>query len=237
MRGTRHATWSARVLTLGLTLGVSPLAFAGAEPENHEVAAEGEHHENGEGEGIVNWMSWDYGAAAKDPAHRGWPPPFGSALINFAVFAALLAKLGGKPFASFLRDRHQGIRKELDEASRLRQAALAQLAEYEKKVSGIDQEIDTLLAIIRKDAEAEKARMIAAAEAEAKRLKADAQRQIELEIERARIELRRGVVGAAVAAAEEILKKQVSTDDQRKLAERYVADLEKSAAARPGRSV
>ena len=83
---------------------------------------------------------------------------------------------------------------------------------------------------IRKEAEAEKARIIAAAEEQAQRLKLDAEKQIAAEIERARLELKRGVAEAAVAAAEQILQKQIGADDQRKMAEKYVASLEKRAS-------
>ena len=76
--------------------------------------------------------------------------------------------------------------------------------------------------------------MMAAAEADAKRLKEEAERQIAAEIDRARRELRRGVIEAATAAAEETLKKNIAADDQRKMAERYVADVEtRSKAGRP----
>ena len=70
------------------------------------------------------------------------------------------------------------------------------------------------------------AHLIAAAEQQAKRLRDDAARQIEAEIERARQELRRSVVEAAVASAETILKRQVRSDDQHRMAERYVRQIE-----------
>jgi F-type H+-transporting ATPase subunit b len=213
--------WAA--LGLGLLLAAAGAARAEGESDAEHAAA---HEGAGEPEGIVNWFSWDYGPNAKDPSHRGWPPPFGIAIINFVVFAGILARLGGPQLKTFVRDRHLGIRKELDEAGRLRKEAEQKLGEYERKIAGIDTEIDALLGNLRREAEADKQRIIAAAESEATRLKAEAQRQIDIEIDRARAELRRGVVEAAVAAAESILEKQVGSDDHRKLAERYVAEIE-----------
>jgi F0F1-type ATP synthase membrane subunit b/b' len=128
-----------------------------------------------------------------------------------------------------VRDRHDSIAKNLDEAAKLRAEAEAQLKQYEAKIAGIDAEIDTLLKQIHKEAEQEKARIIAAAEADAKRLRAEAERQIAAEIDRARRELRRGVIEAAVAAADEALKKNIAADDQRKMAERYVSEVEQQA--------
>lgn len=202
-------------------------------PEGGSYGAGADVNESEE-HGIVNWWSWDYdtgGHHAKDPAHKGWPPPFGYALINFGIFLAIMSRLAWKPLKKFMADRHDDIAKNLDEAARLRAEAEATLKQYEAKIAGIDREIDTLLAQIRKEAEADKARIIAAAQADAKRLKEDAERQIAAEIDRARRELRRGVIEAAVTAATESLQKNIAADDQRKMAEKYVADVEARAKA------
>lgn len=182
-----------------------------------------------EAHGIVNWWSWDYGAKPKDPAHKGWPPPFGFALINFVVFLGIMSRLAWKPLKQYMADRHDSIAKNLDDAAKLRAEAEATLKQYEAKIAGIDREIDALLAQIKKEAEMEKARIIATAEQDAKRLKEDAERQIAAEIDRARRELRRGVIEAAVAAAEASLQKNITADDQRKMAEKYVHDVEAQA--------
>jgi F-type H+-transporting ATPase subunit b len=219
--------FAALAITAALAAPVSAQEPA-AGAEAHEA------HEGGEAHGIVNWWSWDYGTDAKDPTHKGWPPPFGFALINFAIFLGIMSRLAWKPLKQFMIERHDGIARNLHEAARLRAEAEATLKQYETKIAGIDREIDTLLAQIRQQAEQDKARIIAAAEADAKRLKEDAERQIAAEIDRARRELRRGVIEAAVAAADETLKKSIATDDQRKMAERYVADVEaRSKAGRP----
>ena len=86
-------------------------------------------------------------------------------------------------------------------------------------------------------AEAEKARIMAAAEADAKRLRVEAERQIAAEIERARRELRTGVIEAAVAAADATLRRSIAADDQKKMAEKYVADVEYRDVERPAAEV
>lgn len=192
-------------------------------PEGGAWGAGPDVHES-EAHGIENW--WDLGYKSKH-----LPPPFGFALINFAVFLAIMSKLAWKPLKQFVAERHDGIAKNLNEAARLRGEAEATLKQYEEKIKGIDREIETLLGQIRKEAEAEKARMMAAAEADAKRLKADAERQIAAEIDRARRELRQGVIEAAIAAAQQSLQKNIAPDDQRKMAEKYVADVEARAKA------
>jgi F-type H+-transporting ATPase subunit b len=194
-----------------LCLG-TPIIAAAQEP-----AAEAEHQ--GETGGIENMWDWS----------NRTPPPFGYALINFVVFVAIMGKLAWPSIRNMVKERHDGIAKALREAAELHKQAEDELKQYQSKVAGIDQEIETLLTTIRKEAEQEKARIIAAAEADAKRLKLDAERQIAAEIDRARRELRRGVVEAAVAAADEALRKNIGADDQRKMAERYVGEVELSA--------
>src|SRR5262249_30599948 len=139
-------------------------------------------------------------------------------------------KLFGKNLQQFARDRHDRIKSDLEEAARLRDGAQAMVLEYQKKVQNVDLEIEALVDTIRKEAEAEKARLIAAAKEQAQRLKTDAERQIAAEIERARTELRRGVIEAAVSSAEKILREKIGAEDQRKMADRYVAGVEQKRA-------
>ncbi|MDB4967938.1 MAG: H+transporting two-sector ATPase subunit [Myxococcales bacterium] len=234
----------AATLLVAAPLFVATPLFAQENPVAHEQkegskSAEGGGYgagpdvNEGEAQGIVNWWSWDYGPNAKDPTHKNLPPPFGFALINFGIFLAIMSRLAWKPLKQFIRERHDSIAKNLHEAARLRSEAEAALGTYQTKILGLDAEIDTLLVQIRKEAETEKARIIAAAEADAARLRLEAERQIAAEIERARRELRRGVIEAAVGAADETLKKNIAADDQRKMAERYVGDVE--ARAKTGR--
>jgi F-type H+-transporting ATPase subunit b len=232
--------WLAAVAVAGV-LFAGP-AFAQQERVAHEQQEGSQSPEGGaygagadvnesESTGITNWWSWDYGSHCKDGAHKNLPPPFGFALVNFGIFLLIMSRLAWKPLKQFMLNRHDQISNDLDAAARLRAEAEATLKQYESKIAGLDHEIDTLLAQIRKEAEAEKARIMAAAEADAKRLKEEAERQIAAEIERARRELRRGVIEAAVATAQDSLKKNIAADDQRKMAERYVADVEARAKA------
>jgi F-type H+-transporting ATPase subunit b len=226
MRILARLSCSAALLA-ALTFATPSVAGADQDGAQDGNLVDADEHEHQETEGVVNWWSWDYGASATNPEHRGWPPPFGWALVNFVVFLGILSRILWRPLKEGWIGRHDRIKAELGEAKRLHAEAEAQLAEYTRKVSNVDREVDALLAELRRDAEADRVRLVAAAEAEAARLKAEATRQIAAEIERARAELRAQAVTAALAAAEEILKKNVHAEDQKRLAERYVADLDR----------
>ena len=251
----RSMLGSARAVAAGLWLlsaGVPSLAFAEGEGgEGHAAAAEGhagahelptecptamteaadeacrEYWEN-----HINWFSFDYKAGADQaPEHRHMPPPFAFALINFAIFAFIMWKLAARPLADFVRTRHTTIRKDLDEAQALHKEAEARLAEYQQKIAGLDREIDTLLAQVKQEAEGEKARIIAEAERQAVALKAEAEAQIQVELRRMQAALKSEAVNAAIAAAEQLLATRTTSEDQVRLSERFVAEVEKPAAS------
>lgn len=250
-----------RVRTL-LWIATTPIALtfllatpAGGSTQGHGAPAEavGEHGEHaaaeatghGEGHGAVvanpieNFADITYsgkdthgGVYEPEKGDHPMPPPFLAALVNFGVFAFLLGKYGGPSIARYVRDRHETIARQLDEATRLRDEAKARLDEYTAKIAGLQGEIDKLVASIRKEADDEKQRILADAEARAVRLRKDAEMQIDAEIHRARTTLEREVVLAAVAAAEKILREKTSDTDHRALADRFVAALDVST--KPG---
>ncbi len=209
--------------------GAHAPSAGGADEPGEAEGSEGEAEE-----GLVNWWSFDYGEGATDPKHHDWPPPFGWALVNFVVFLFVLGKILWQPLTRGWAERHDQIKGELDEATRLRKEAEAQLATYQHKVANVDTEVQTLLKQLHADAEADRARIIASRRERSESACAKADRQIKVEIERARIELRRETVAAALKAAETILKQNVREEDQRRLADKYVADLDRAAAQGKG---
>ncbi len=222
-------------LALMLALPVAAVAEEGAEHEeaaacttassDEQCANYWEHH--------VNWWSWDYKEPVKDASHRHMPAPFGFALINFAVFALIMYRLAAKPLRDFVRTRHVTIKKDLDEAAAAKAAATAKLKEYEAKIAGLEDEVAKLVAQVKREAEEEKQRLIAQAAEQAKRLRAEAEAQMRAEVQRIERALRREAVESALATAEQVLREKLSGDDQKKIADKYVSDLEghKAAAA------
>lgn len=181
---------------------------------------------------ILNWFSWDY--KGKEVHGHKMPPPFSMALLNFGVFVFLIGKLAGPSIKRMVRDRHETIAKQLAESARLRDEAKARLEEYSCRLDQLDREIASLVATIRAEAEAEKARIIADAEARAARLRREAEQQIQAELQRVKQGLEREVVVTAVAIAEKLLREKTSETDQRTLADSFVKSLGQTAI-RPGR--
>jgi F-type H+-transporting ATPase subunit b len=157
-------------------------------------------------------------------------PPFILALVNFAVFLAILARYGGPAASKLAAERHDQIKGALDEAKQLRDKAAGKLADYEKRIANLDGEIAKLVEGIKADAAADKARILAAADAQAAAMKRDAELRIAAELEYARAALTREVTIAATRAAEQLLSSRLQPADQEKLVATFIADVEKNAA-------
>jgi F-type H+-transporting ATPase subunit b len=203
----------------------APAAAMASEPAHGEHA--GGEAAGGHGAPHVNWFSFDY----KDDAHKG--PPLGMAILNFAVLVGLLTMLFGPKLRKFLVTRHDTIKRDLEEGRRLREEALRKLKEYETKLAGVDAEVAKLIAEIRRSAEDEKARIIADAEAHAAKVKRDAEDRIAAELDRARRLLEREVVDAAIAAAAKIIKDSATPDDQKRMVDDFIGDVQHRVEAQP----
>jgi F-type H+-transporting ATPase subunit b len=152
-------------------------------------------------------------------------------LINFSVLVFLVVRLLGRSLSETAKTRSATIAKDLDEAARLRADAEVRLKQYDDRLANIEQEVAEMVVGIRKEAEAEKARIIAAAEAQAVKMRKDAEAQLAQEWKRLAAEVRHEAARAAIGAAEEILKERVSDADERRIAQEFVRDLAAPAAA------
>ena len=145
--------------------------------------------------------------------------------INFLILIFLLSKFLFKPLTKFLADRSAGIEKSLAEAKAAHEAATKAQAEYQAQIRETQREIAAIREQGQREVEAERQRLIAASRAEAERLVAQAKAEIEAETKRAKASLREEAAGIAVAAAERLLGRIVTGDDQKRLAEQYVREL------------
>jgi F-type H+-transporting ATPase subunit b len=154
--------------------------------------------------------------------------PFVFMVLNFVLLLGLLW-WKGRPIASSVAvERHDLIKNALDDAAKLRQQAADKLAEYETKLKDADAEIKAMVEGMRKDAESDKARILANAERQAAQMKKDAEDRIAAEIELARASLTREVTSASALATEKLLRDKMQAGDQAKLVSSFISDLSAS---------
>jgi F0F1-type ATP synthase membrane subunit b/b' len=190
-----------------------PLGGAKALREAREGHAEGP---DGESEHLapINWT--DFGSST---------PPYLAMVINFGILAAGYYLLGKKPIAAALQNRRDTIAKDIDEANKMLGEAQERAKTYQAKLEHLEEEVKTARGALVQSGEAERERIVSDAEAKAERMRKDAEFLVDQELKQIRQDLWRETVEAAVSAAEDLLKKRVTTADQERMAEDYLADL------------
>jgi F-type H+-transporting ATPase subunit b len=202
-------------LVLAVALTVSGVAVASeGEPEGH--AAEGHATEAGE-----------HGAGDHTPTID--IKKLGLQLVNFSVLLFILIKFGGGAINKALAARHQQLKADLAAASELKSLAEAKLAKQEARLGSLEQEIAEMRRVLKAEAEAEKARLIAAAEERSARIKTETSFLVEQQVREAESRLRRESAEAALKAAEEILRRVIGPADQKQLLDTFISDIERSA--------
>jgi F-type H+-transporting ATPase subunit b len=186
---------------------------------NNERAAKG---------GFLNELLFRYENEKNPCDEKNQPPPFLASVLNFSLLAFVLFKFGKKPLADALLKRKQGIMAEIDTASRLKEDAESRLEDLEDKLENIESKLDEVRTEYAAQAEIEKKHILTEAEERRVRVRKDAEFRIEQELKTARAELLQEAVVKAVAAAEELVAKQVAQKDQDKMAADYLATVGES---------
>jgi F-type H+-transporting ATPase subunit b len=153
-------------------------------------------------------------------------------LLNFGVLIFILVKFGGPAIGKALAARHQQLKADLAAASVARAEAEARLKQQEARLAALEQEIDGIRNGVKAEAEAEKARLIAAAEERAKRIKEETAFVLDQQIKEAEYRLRREVAQSAVDLAEQMVRKSLGAGDQQRLVDSFVADVASPSAPR-----
>jgi len=145
--------------------------------------------------------------------------------LNFGLLAAALVFLLRKPVGQFFGGRRKQIAQQLADLERARDAAQAQLKEYEKKLTAAAGERERILADFVAQGELEKKRILAEAEAGAGRIKDAARLTIEGELKAAKRQLREELADAAVELAQKKLEVGIKADDQSRLIDEYLTKV------------
>jgi F-type H+-transporting ATPase subunit b len=142
--------------------------------------------------------------------------------FNFILMVGLLAYFVTKPVRKGLKARRDEIEKTLADAQAAKEAAEGKHREYSTKLAKATEEIATLTEAIRRDGELEREKILAAAKQMAVKIEKEADNKAISVVAKARIELREEAARLAVELAEDMLKKQVSADDQKRLVDEYM---------------
>ena len=137
--------------------------------------------------------------------------------INFLILVGVLVYFLRKPLASFLKDRSEMLRKSIDDAAKARAEAAEKLAAIETRTAKLSEEIAGLNAKMDVEAAAEARKLQETVTVEISRIRAQSEFTGEQEVKKAREELRREASILSAAAAEELVRKTLSPEDQERL--------------------
>jgi F-type H+-transporting ATPase subunit b len=154
-------------------------------------------------------------------------------LVLFGICLFILWKAAFPRIAEALDRRQKAIEDSIDAADRTRREADELLAEYRERLTAARQQADDIVARARKAGEQQEADAVADGRRRREELLEQARRDIGTETRRAIQEIRAEVADLTILATEKVTRKTLTTEDQRKLVEDAVAELDFAALARP----
>jgi F-type H+-transporting ATPase subunit b len=152
-------------------------------------------------------------------------------LAAFGVTMWLLRKLAFPRIAEALDKRQRAIDDSIDAAERTRREADELLAEYRERLQAARQQAEEIVSRSRKAAENAERESLEKAKGQRDELMEQTRRDIEQETRRAIQEIRREVGDLTVLATEKVIRKTLSEEDQRKLVDEALADIDFSSLA------
>ena len=155
--------------------------------------------------------------------------------LNVLVVLWLLSRFLFKPVSEILEKREKSVRETLEEARRQQDRATAMARDYEEKIARAETQAHEIVTKATRDAEHLRDERLKAAAAEAESLLDRARREIGEEKEKAVRELRQEAVELALLAVSQVIGRQISAADDRRLVAEFVGQLEgmESGRGRP----
>lgn len=150
-------------------------------------------------------------------------------VLAFLVALFILRKYAFPQISAALEKRQHLIEESIDSAERTKAEADEILAEYRERLKEARAQAEEIVARARKNGEAaERAAAEQAAEIREEQLER-ARKDIQAETARALQEIRREVADLTVAATERVTRKTLNEDDQRRLVEDALSELDFSS--------
>jgi F-type H+-transporting ATPase subunit b len=155
-------------------------------------------------------------------------------LLLFVLSLLILRKYAFPWISQQLDRRQRAIEDAIDTAERTRQQADALLDEYRERLHEAREQAQEIIERARKSADAYEHEVEAEAIARREQLMERTRREIEAETRRAIAEIRREVADLTVTATERVTRKVLTEEDQRRLVEETLNELDFSALTPQG---
>ena len=147
-------------------------------------------------------------------------------IVSFLITLFVLKRYAFGPIQKTIDERRERIRHALEEADEARVEARRLLEEHRSLIGQARGEGEQILAEARRVADAQRARVKEETEADRQRRLEETRRQIEAETQRALGQIRAEVAELTIVAASKVTGKVLDADDDRRLIEEAVSDLD-----------
>jgi F-type H+-transporting ATPase subunit b len=147
-------------------------------------------------------------------------------LVAFFVAFFILRKWAWPAISEALDKRQHAIEESIDTAERARAEAAGLLEEYRERLKEARGQADEIVARARKAGEVHERESLEQARAKREELMQQTRRDIEAETRRAIQEIRKEVADLTILATERVTRKSLDDDDQRRLVEDALSDLD-----------
>jgi len=152
-------------------------------------------------------------------------------LIVFGITLIVLWKAAFPRIAEALDRRQRAIEDSIDAADKTRREADSLLAEYRERLADARGQADDIVSRARRTAEASENEILADARTKREEMMAQTRRDIEQETRRAIQQIRAEVADLTVLATEKVTRKTLDGEDQKRLVEQALAELDFAALA------
>ncbi|GIK76929.1 MAG: hypothetical protein BroJett022_06190 [Actinomycetes bacterium] len=152
-------------------------------------------------------------------------------LVAFVITMWVLSKFAFPRISQALEERAERVNRNIDESERLRAEADELLTEYRERLKEAREQAEDIVARARKASEAAKAEAAADGKAKHDELVAAARKDIEAETRRSLEQIRKQVADLTVLATEKVARKSLSPEDQKRLVEEALGEVDFSALA------
>ncbi len=146
-------------------------------------------------------------------------------ILNLGLFLGLLWYFLRKPAADFFGNRKAELAKALAKADEDRRRAEQLSKELEARLASIETELRNLREAARRDAEAEHAALLEKSRADADQILTRTRADLENRVRAARAELTAFAGDLSVDLARELLQKNVTAEDEKRLLHEGIAHL------------
>lgn len=176
---------------------------------------------------FISFVSYMVLAADGHGAHSNEIPSMVKwQVINLAILAVILYKVGKTPIVEFFKNRQAEYLKQAEKSKALFQDAEKEYADIQQRLNTLNSTAAESIEKAKRDAEGVRGQMIADARLTAARIKEDAQATARLEAQKTTLRAKQEIVLQALNSARQVLTTDIGSQDHQKLQSDFNNNIE-----------